>query len=335
MLTAATGAAGSGLVNRTQPATDPGAELHTRTVPRSGQQLPAVGLGTFMTFDRGPDASRDGLRSVFDRFWDSGGRVVDTSPLYGRSEANVGEFASGKGVTEQMFIANKTWATGEWLGDFGHARRQLEQTTERLRRPAIDLLQVHSLVAVETNVPILKHFRRDGLIRYVGVTHHDPLYFPALEHWIRNGDIDFVQLHYSIQFRLAEERLLPLAADHGTAVLLNMPLEKARLHRIVEGHPLPGLAAEIGCENWSQFFLKYVISHPAVTCALPATTNPDHLAENVGAMSGPLPDDAMRRRMVAHMETIPGFADLQNMPWYPGKTWNHGGLVTMPPVPAP
>lgn len=327
---AATGAAQASAARQPDAAPEGGGVI-TRPVPSTGERVPAVGLGTFMTFDKRPGRSRENLRQVFERFWRAGGRVVDTSPLYGLSEVTVGDFAADLGVTNQLFLTNKIWGTGEYLGDFSHARRMLQQSGTRLWRERIDVVQVHSLVAVETNVPILRHFKKEGLIRFLGVTHHDPVYYPAIEFWLANGNLDFVQVHYSIQHRVVEERILPMAADRGVAVMVNMPLEKARLHKIVERHRLPGFAAEFGARNWAQFFLKYVISHPAVTVAIPATTNPDHLAENVGALRGPLPDERMRRRMVQHMETIPGFRELQDMPWYPGKTFD--GLVTNPPVP--
>ena len=170
---------------------------------------------------------------------------------------------------------------------------------------------------------------KGGHVRYVGVTHHEPAYFEALTDWVERGNLDFVQVRYSIHTRMAEERLLPAAADRGVAVLVNMPLEKARLHKIAERRPLPTFATELGIETWSQFFLKWVISHPAVTCALPATSNADHLMENVGAMRGPLPDRAVRARMVQHMESIPEFDQLDRLAassWYPGKTYP--GLVS-------
>ena len=317
--------------NQTQPSqsasTQP-LQIITKEIPRTKEKLPAIGLGTFMTFDALSNQPRDHLQQVMRRFWDAGGRVVDTSLLYGMSEANVGEFARTLGLTNDLFIANKTWATGEYLGDRRQAQRQLEQSMKRLSRDRIDVMQVHSLVNVDAILPLLKAWKAEGKIRYVGVTHHDPLYFAALEKWIENGDLDFVQLRYSIRQRGVEDRILPAAAARGTAVLANMPFEKARLFELVKGQPLPDFASEIGCENWAQFFLKYVISHSALTCAIPATTNPDRVVENMGALRGALPDDSMRTRMVEHMESLPGFDNLLQMPWYPGK--NFSGLVRLP-----
>jgi diketogulonate reductase-like aldo/keto reductase len=303
-------------------------QVITRAIPRTGEVVPAVGMGTFMTFDVTPGQPREHLREVLRRFWEAGGRVIDTSPLYGMSEVSVGDFATALGITRDLFIMNKTWATGEWLGDNSHALRQLTQSMARLWRDQIDVMQVHSLVNVDVVLSILRAWKQEGRIRYLGVTHHEVPYFPELARWVETGDLDFVQVHYSIHTRMAEEHLLPAATERGVAVLVNMPLEKARLHKIVEGRSLPAFAKELGIETWSQFFLKWVISHPAVTCALPATSNPDHLMENVGAMRGPLPDRATRARMVRHMESIPGFDQLDQLgarSWYPGKTYP--GLV--------
>jgi diketogulonate reductase-like aldo/keto reductase len=278
-----------------------------------------------MTFDLLPGQPRAHLAEVVRRFWQAGGRVIDTSPLYGTGETNIGDFATALGVGDRLFFANKIWSTGEYLGDDSHVRRSLEQSLQRLWRERIDLLQCHSLTNIDVVLPVLQAFKKEGRIDYAGVTHHDPLYFDALADWIDRGNFDVVQVHYSIHARQAEERVLPLARDRGMAVLVNMPFEKARLFKLVEGRPLPELARVIGAENWAQFFLKWVISHPAVTCALPATSNPEHLLENMGALRGPLPDADLRARMVRHMETIPGWSALQQMPWYPDKAY--AGLI--------
>ena len=303
----------------------PSTEIITRKIPRTGEVLPAIGLGTYLTFDLLPGAPRDHIREVMKRFWEGGGRVFDTSPLYGSGELSVGDFATGMGIADQMFVCNKIWSTGEFLADDSHAVKSFEQTQQRLWREKIDVMQVHSLVNVDQIVPVLKNWKKEGKIRYVGVTHHEVPYFGALAGHVERSDLDFVQVHYSIQMRLAEERILPAAMDKGTAVLVNMPFEKARLFKLVQGHALPDFAKEIGCENWAQFFLKWVISHPAITCAVPATSNPAHQSENIGALRGPLLDRAMRARMVKHMETIPGFDKLQETPSYPGKAYK--GLI--------
>jgi diketogulonate reductase-like aldo/keto reductase len=307
---------------------NPFSEILTKEIPRTKERVPAIGLGTFLTFDVLAEQPRDNLQQVMQRFWEAGGRMVDVSPLYGMSEANVGEFAQKLGITNDMFVANKTWATGQYLGDRSQAQSQFEQSTKELSRDRMDLMQVHSLVNVDVIVPLLLAWKKEGRVRYVGVTHHEPVYFAPIERWIEQGNLDFIQIRYSIAERSAEDRILPAAAAQGTAVLANMPFEKARLFELVQGQPLPDFASEIGCENWAQFFLKYVISHPAVTAAIPATTNPDHVVQNMGALRGPLPDKAMRDRMVKHIESIPGFDKVIQTSWYPGKQF--AGLVRLP-----
>jgi diketogulonate reductase-like aldo/keto reductase len=301
-------------------------DLIVRKIPKGEDTLPAIGLGTFMTFDLLPGALRDHLLEVTRQFWAAGGRVFDTSPLYGMAEVNVGQFASALGINDKMFVSNKLWATGEYLEDDRAGEDSLRLSRERLWRDKIDLMLCHSLVNVDVMVPLMHAWKKEGRIRYLGVTHYELPYFEALAQWVEKGDLDVVQVHYSIATRQAEERIIPAAADRGTAVAVNMPLEKARLHKLVEGRPLPDFAKEFGAETWSSFFLKWIISNSAVMVALPATTNPDHLVENVAAMRGPLPDAAMRKRMVAYMDTIPGFATLGTMPWYPGKSF-HGVIA--------
>lgn len=289
-----------------------------RAVPKTGEQMPAVGLGTFLTFDRTPGADRADLGEVFRRFVSDGGRVIDTSPLYGTAEVTVGQLAASVGA-EDLFISNKVWATGGFLADDRQAEDSLNLSRERLWHERIDLMQCHSLVNVDVMVPLMRAWKKEGRIRYLGVTHYELPYFEALADWVDKGDLDFVQVHYSIATRDAERRIIPAAVEKGVAVSVNMPLEKARLHEIVKGRPLPDYAAELGIESWSAFFLKWVLGNPAVTCVLPATTNPDHLTENMAALRGPLPDQAMRARMVRTMEAIPGFDRIGAMPWYPGK----------------
>ncbi len=298
------------------------ANIITKKIPRTGESIPAIGLGSFMTFDVLPGSPREFVGEVIKRFYDGGGRVLDTSPLYGTGEISVGGALNALGIAKDLFITNKIWSTGEFLADDSFAQKSLEQSQGRLWRDKFDAMQVHSLVNVDAVVPILKNWKRQNLIRYIGVTHHEVPYFPALAAWVEKGEIDFVQVRYSIAGRAAEERILPAALDKSVAVLVNMPLEKARLHKLVENRPLPDFAKEFGAENWSQFFLKWVISHPAVTCAIPATSNPAHQTENIGALKGDLPDQKMRTRMLKYMETVPGFDKLETTAWYPDKNYN-------------
>lgn len=298
------------------------ANLITKKIPRTGESVPAIGLGSFMTFDVLPGNERGFIGEVVRRFYDGGGRVLDTSPLYGTGETSVGNAINALGIAKDLFVANKIWSTGDFLADDSFALKSLEQSQNRLWREKFDVMQVHSLVNVDVVVPILKNWKRQNLVRYVGVTHHEPAYFDALAAWVEKGDVDFVQVRYSIAGRAAERRILPAAIDKGVAVLVNMPLEKGRLHKLVENRPLPDFAADFGAENWAQFFLKWVISHPAVTCAIPATSNPAHQTENIGALKGDLPDQKMRERMAKYIESVPGFDKLEAAPWYPGKNYN-------------
>ena len=294
----------------------------TRTIPGTDIALPAIGLGTFQTFDALPEQARSVRDEVLRRFWASGGRVVDTSPLYGLAEENIARSAVKDGIQNDLFVTNKIWSTGNYLGDTSHAEASLETSMRRLSRSApIDVMQCHALVNVDMIVPLLHAWKAEGRIRRLGATHHDPAYFGPLATWISGGNLDFVQIRYSIAERRAEDTILALAADKGVAVTVNMPLEKGRLHHFVRDRPLPDFARELGIRTWSQYFLKWVISHPAVTVALPATSDPEHLIDNMAACQGPLPDADMRARMLQHMRTMPGFDGVTGQPWYPGKSY--------------
>jgi diketogulonate reductase-like aldo/keto reductase len=303
-------------------------EILLKEIPQTKEQVPAIGMGTFLTFDVNSDQPRSNLQQVMSRFRDAGGRMIDVSPLYGLSEVNVGELIKTPDMMNNLFLANKVWATGEYLGDRSQATQQFEQSLKRLSRNRMDVMQVHSLVNVDVMLPLLRLWKQEGRVRYVGITHHEPVYFAAITQWIERGNLDFVQVRYSIAQRQVEETVLPAAAERGVAVLANMPFEKARLFELVKEQPLPDFAREIDCENWAQFFLKYVISHPAITAAIPATTNPNHVVQNMGALRGAMPDPAMRTRMVQHMESLPGFDKITQTPWYPGKQFS--GLVRLP-----
>jgi aryl-alcohol dehydrogenase-like predicted oxidoreductase len=297
-----------------------------RPIPGSDISVPAVGLGTFQTFDALPEDARAVRVEVMRRFWAEGGRVVDVSPLYGTSEENIARYAVPAGISDEMFLTNKIWSTGEHLWDESYARRSLETSMRRLSRTApIDVMQCHSLVNVETVVPMMHAWKQEGRIRRIGVTHHDPAYYGPLAHWVRSGGIDVVQVRYSMAERRAEDVILPLAAERGIGVLVNMPLEKGRLHDFVGDRRLPDFAADLGIRTWSQYFLKWVLGHPAVSVALAATADPEHVADNMAAARGPLPDASMRARMLEHLRAMPGFDAVTRQPWYPGK--RYPGLV--------
>ncbi|RKN11902.1 aldo/keto reductase [Streptomyces radicis] len=299
--------------------------LITRRFPASGERIPVIGLGTFMTFDTLPGAPRGHLRDIVRRFLRAGGAVIDTSPLYGAAEANTGWAIAG--AADDVFLTNKIWSTGEYLWDDSHALRSLERSMERLSRDRpLSVVTCHNLVNVDVVLPLLHAWRKEGRIRHLGVTHHDTAYFDLLADWVERGALDSLQVRYSIRTRDAERRVLPAAADHGTAVMVNMPLEKGRLHAVVGDRPLPDEALELGIDSWAELFLKWVVAHPAVTCALPATSRPEHLEENVRAMRGALPDPGARERLAATLAGLPGFADIETAPWYPGKSYP--GLVS-------
>lgn len=299
----------------------------TRTIGRTGESLPVLGLGTFLTFDMLPGANREALRAVTKSYIDAGVRVVDTSPLYGTGEVSVGTFMSCMGVTDQMFVSNKIWSTGDYLADESHALRSFEQSRLRLWRDKIDVMFCHSLVNVDVVLPTLRAWKKEGRIRYIGASVHENDYHGILASLIERDLVDFVQVNYSIFNRGAEDRVLKAAQDKGVGVFINMPLEKGRLHKVAAGRPLPDFAREIGATNWSQFFLKWVIGNPTVTTALTATSSPEHANENIGALYGVLPDREMRQRMLRHMEGIQGFSSLASIPWYPDKAAMYQGVI--------
>lgn len=295
-------------------------DIIRRAIPKTGEMVPALGLGTFLTFDLLPGAPRDHLEQVARTYLDAGVRVIDTSPLYGSAETSTGDFLAETGMADQVFIANKIWSTGEFLGDESHALQSLSQSQNRLWREKIDLLQCHSLVNVDAVVPLLKAWKKEGRVRYFGVTHFQNNHHDLLLEWIAKGDLDFVQVNYSIINRGAE-RVLEAARERNVAVITNMPLEKARLHQALGEAKLPDFAREIGAESWAEYFLKWVISHPAVTTALCATADPAHAAQNVRALRGELPDRELRERMARHIEGLSGISEVTRKPWYPGKKY--------------
>ncbi|MBF5043085.1 aldo/keto reductase [Aggregicoccus sp. 17bor-14] len=265
----------------------------TRPIPRTREPLPVLGLGTWQTFDVGAtSAEREPLRAVLTRFLDAGGRLVDSSPMYGRAEAVVGEELRQLGRAQEAFLATKVWTSGKEAG-----RAQIE-TSERLMG-ALDLVQVHNLLDWEVQLATLRELKAQGRIRYVGVTHYQLSAFAQLERLLRTEHLDFIQLPYSVGVREAEARLLPAAQDTGTAVLVMRPFEGGELLRRMRGTPVPEWArAELQCESWAQLFLKFLLGHPAVNCPLPATSNPAHLEDNLAAGRGPLPDAAQRARIL-------------------------------------
>ena len=271
----------------------PDSALLTRPIPSTGEALPAIGLGTWQTFDVAPSA-RAGLEGVLGAFVELGGSVVDSSPMYGRSEEVVGDLAAKLGVQSRLFLATKVWTSGKTAGI-----RQMEDSMRKLRATRIDLMQVHNLVDVDTHLDTLAEWKREGRVRYVGVTHYTAGHHDAVARIIAARPVDFVQINYSVGEREAESRLLPLARERGVAVLANRPFAGGDLFRRLRSRPLPAWAAEIDCTSWAQVLLKFVISHPAITCAIPATSQVTHLRDNMQAAHGRLPDAALRARIAA------------------------------------
>jgi len=270
--------------------------MNTRPIPRTQEALPMVGLGTWQAFDVDA-AGRPPLVAVVQQFLAAGGRVIDSSPMYGRSEQVVGDVLAELGAIGTPFLATKVWTRGKREGS-----AQMEQSRRRMRAERIDLMQIHNLLDWQTHLPVLRELKQAGTIRYLGVTHYAHGEFAELERLIRTEQLDFVQLPYNLADRAAEARLLPAAADTGTAVLVMRPFDEGGLFRRVRGKPLPGCAADLGCTSWAQLFLKFILGHPAVTCPIPATADPRHLADNLRAGTGPLPDAAQRRALVAALD---------------------------------
>lgn len=274
--------------------------MRTRPIPSSGEALPVVGLGTWQQFDVDlTETAAANLTRVLEILVEQGGTVVDASPMYGRAEEVVGALAEGAGLTDDLFHATKVWTRGRRQGI-----REMERSFRRMRVETMDLMQVHNLLDLDAHLPVLREWKEEGRIRYLGVTHSRVDAFPELEKIIRTRDLDFVQLNFNMAVPDAQERLLPLAADHGVAVLVNRPYQGGRLFQRVGGRKLPPWAGELGCESWAQFFLKWILGEPSVTCAIPGTSDPEHMLDNAGAGYGPLPDPATRRRMTEYLESM-------------------------------
>jgi diketogulonate reductase-like aldo/keto reductase len=281
------------------PAPAAGAPLRG-AIPKTGELLHAIGLGTWQTFDVAGDASgRAASREVLARFVKAGGQMVDSSPMYASSESVVGDLAADLGVEKALFLATKVWTSGRESGI-----RQMEESLRRMRSQRMDLMQVHNLTDVHTQLKTLREWKEQGRIRYLGITHYHEGAYAELERLIKSEQVDFAQFNYNVVSTAAEARLLPLCAEYQTAVIVNRPFEEGDLFRKVKGRELPKWAEEFDCNSWARFFLKFILSHPAVTCVIPATRNPDYLVDNMGAALGRLPDAAMRRRMVQHMRSL-------------------------------
>jgi len=271
----------------------------SRIFPQEKVKLPKIGLGTWQTFDVGDDkAARAQLREVL-RIFAGAGKVIDSSPMYGSSESVAGDLIAELGLRERLFIATKVWNSGRDEGI-----QQMEASFKRLRVERMDLMQVHNLVDVATHTETLKQWKEKGRIRHIGITHYTASAYAEVERWLKTGAYDFVQINYSLGERDAEKRLLPLAKEKNVAVIINRPFAEGALFRRTNGKPLPPWAAELGIASWAQYFLKWIVSHPAVTCAIPGTGRPEHMRDNLAAAHGPMPDAATRRKMVEYFDSL-------------------------------
>ena len=269
----------------------------TRPIPRTGEALPVIGLGTWQVFDvEDTDRARAPLVEVMRTFLAAGGRLIDSSPMYGHAEEVTGAVVAAAGADATPFLATKVWTSGKRAG-----LEQMRRSMRRMRTERMDLMQIHNLLDWRTHLPVLREWKQSGLIRYLGVTHYQHGELPTIERLMRDETLDFVQVPYSIADRTAEQRVLPAARDTGTAVLVMTPFESGELFSRVKGKALPAWAAELGCTSWAQVFLKFILGHPAVNAPLPATSKPAHMADNAAAGRGPLPDERQRARMIADL----------------------------------
>jgi diketogulonate reductase-like aldo/keto reductase len=272
----------------------------TKPIPSSGEAIPVVGLGSWITFNVGDDpVARDERTQVMRAFFEAGGRLIDSSPMYGSAQPVIGYGLEKLGHPKRLFSADKVWTSA---GDEGP--EQIEASRNLWGIDRFDLLQVHNLLAWEKHLDTLFAMKQAGKLRYVGITTSHGRRHEEFEKIMTAHDLDFVQLTYNIADRDAEDRLLPLATEKGIAVIANRPFRQKELVYRFDGEPLPDFASEIGAKSWAQFLLKFVVSHPAITCAIPATTRADHVRENMGVAGAPLPDAALRRRMVAYIKSV-------------------------------
>jgi diketogulonate reductase-like aldo/keto reductase len=290
-------AAGAGLLVAGHAAAQTGVRMHQRKIPSSGEMLPVVGVGTWRTFDVGAKPEdRAPLAEVLRLLFAAGGSVIDTSPMYGSAEAVVGDLLSAAAARSKAFIATKVWTTGR---DTGVA--QMRKSMGLLKTDRIDLMQIHNLVDWRAHLPTLRAWKAEGRIRYLGITHYTQSAHDELESVMRSEKWDFVQINYALDDRAVERRLLPLAAERGIAVIVNQPFGGGGLLRKLLSRKLPDWAGEIGVTSWAQLLLKFVLANPAVTCVIPGTGKPDHMADNLQAGFGVYPDAALLKKMIAQV----------------------------------
>jgi diketogulonate reductase-like aldo/keto reductase len=274
--------------------------IMTRKIPSTGEDIPAIGLGTWQVFDAGSDAAaRAPLRAVLSAFSGHGGKLIDSSPMYGSAESVAGDLVAELGLRDKLFIATKVWTSGREDGI-----RQMETSFRRLKVKQMDLMQVHNLLDVDVHTKTLLDWKAKGRIRYLGITHYTASAHAEVERQLKKQKYDFLQINYSLAESDAEKRLLPFCKEKNIAVIANRPFAEGAMFRRVRGKPLPPWAAEIGVASWAQYFLKWIVGHPAITCAIPGTGKPEHIADNVAAGFGALPDEGMRRKMADHFDAL-------------------------------
>jgi len=278
----------------------PNLSLQKRTIPSSGEKIPAIGLGTWRTFDAGNDANkRIQLKEVLTVLTRDGASVIDSSPMYGSSETVVGDLSEALQARPSLYLATKVWTSGKQAGI-----EQMDASFRKMKTKVMDLMQVHNLVDAKTHLKTLYDWKAQGKVRYIGITHYLPSAFDEMARLIQNEKLDFIQCCYNIRVPDAEKYLLPLAKDKGVAVLINRPFEEGALFNYVEGKSLPSWSKEMQIKSWAQYFLKFILSNHAVTCVIPGTSNPQHLAENIQAGNGHLPDEKTRKRMAEHFRDL-------------------------------
>ncbi len=270
-----------------------------RKIPSSGESVPIIGIGTSRRYQGTTEAERAQLREVLRRFKELGGKVIDTAPSYGNAETVVGGLVAELGIRDALFIATKVGSQGRDAGI-----EQMEQSLKRLRTPKIDLIAVHNLRDTQTQLRTLREWKQAGRIRYMGITTSSDWQYEKFEQTMKTEALDFIQVDYALDNRNADQRILPLAADRGMGVMINLPFGRGQLFSAVQGRTLPPWASDFDCASWAHFFLKYIVSHPAVTCAIPGTANVKYVIDNLGAARGRLPEPAMRRRMERFIDQL-------------------------------
>ncbi|MBX3239086.1 MAG: aldo/keto reductase [Chitinophagaceae bacterium] len=278
----------------------PVSQMLARPIPSSNELLPVVGIGSWIQFDAGNNAKeRENLTEVLRQVMNGGGKLIDSSPMYGSSEEVIGDLTQAMKTPDHFFYATKVWTSGKEAGI-----RQMEASFRKMKRKHMNLMQIHNLSDWETQLKTLVQWKKEGKIRYIGITHYTTSMHATLQRVFEKHPVDFVQFNYSILTRDAEKSILPAAMNKGVAVIINEPLEKGRLFSLVKDRALPAWAKDYDIHSWAQYFLKYIVSHPAVNCVIPGTSNPKHAADNMLAGYGRLPDESVRKKMVAYLENL-------------------------------